>query len=93
MMRNKVLGVPSQRVAKIMLKVLNDAVSPHAQRRHFSFNRQRVLNKKRLGMNDDSPMIRNLNLFDSYGLYQPASQAAPQAHPLLWLTPTSRSTP
>ena len=60
-MSNKMFAVPTQCVAEIMFEVLNDAICIHTQWRHVSFNCNRVINKKWLGMNDFSPEVPAVN--------------------------------
>jgi hypothetical protein len=85
MVRDRMIGIQTQRMAEIMPEILNDTFGIHAQRRLFDFNRQRVLNNKRLGMNDDSPMIQDINILGSRELYQSASLTAPDKHNLYLL--------
>jgi hypothetical protein len=52
MVCDKLLGIPTQCMVEIVPEVLDDAFRIHTQGRQIIPDRQGVLNKKRLGVND-----------------------------------------
>jgi hypothetical protein len=66
-------------MAEIMPKILNNTFRIHTQRRLFNLMRQRIFNNKRLGINDDSPMIRNLYLFSGADYTYPRHTPPPSS--------------